>query len=554
MQCNTGIFQPLRVPRTGRARLLPILFLLILFSPVANAQIGTAGAAILHQEIPFIPGAPTFNDQFGNALASCDFDADGHDDLAIGVPRETLIGPISGAGQVTVVYGSDDGLDPSLHHDFWAQSLGNVADEAEAHDHFGSALAAGYFNDDPFCDLAIGIPGEDLIVGADSINDAGAVAVIYGSGTGLTHVGNHLLSQATPHLDGIPETNDDFGSALAAGDWNGDGITDLAIGVPGEDVSSGGSDVSRAGAVNIVYGSAFGLSPNLAPLPDRILTQADLGAAVEAHDHFGAVLAAGDFNPTVIWNADDLVIGVPDEDVGAITDAGAVFVVTGRIVNGLDPLSAEIFTQNTAGLALATAEAGDEFGYALGVADFDGDGADDLAIGSPFEAITFGAVLYDELGLVHVLYGNDFGAGLSTTDNQVLLRPFIDAGFEAGDRFGEALAGGRFNGDQAAELVIGVPRARVSGEAEAGLVFALDGQVNRTFDTAGAITLSQVGSVPALEEAGDRFGETLAIGRFNGDDSYDLAVGVPFENIAGGQADAGAVNVFFSGLIIIWPI
>lgn len=554
MRCNPHNLQKALIKRIKRAALLPIIFLLSAFTVPAGAQITTSGAAILHQDTGFVPGVPGFFDHFGAALASCDFDADGYLDLAIGVPRETLIGPISQAGQVTVVYGSDGGLDPEIHHDFWAQSLGNIVDEAEQDDRFGSALAAGYFDNDAFCDLAIGIPGEDLTVNGVAISDAGAVAVIYGSGTGLTHVDNHLLSQATPFLNGAPEANDAFGSALTAGDWNGDGLSDLAIGVPEEDVFANGVNVSRAGAVNIVYGSAFGLSPNLAPIADRILTQANLGAAVEPNDLFGSVLAAGDFNPSLIFNADDLVIGVPREHVGVIEDSGAVFVVNGLVGTGLSTPSTEIFTQNTAGLLLGSVEAGDHFGYSLAVEDFDGDGVDDLAIGSPFEDLHVSAIPYADLGLVHVLYGDNFPGGLSTTDSQILARPLIELGFEAGDRFGEALAAGRLDGDLPRDLVVGVPRARVSGEAEAGLAYVVGGQAGRSFNVAGAVTLSQEGSVPALEEAGDRFGEAFAVGDWNGDGHQDLAVGVPFENIGGGPSDAGAVNIFFGGLVIIWPL
>src|SRR4051812_4711489 len=70
-------------------------------------------------------------------------------------------------------------------------------------------------------------------------------------------------------------------------DFNGDGFSDLAVGAQGESISSQG----QVGAVNVLYGSATGLTSTGA----RQLLQSDAGGAVEAGDVFGATLAAGDF-------------------------------------------------------------------------------------------------------------------------------------------------------------------------------------------------------------------------------------------------------------------
>src|SRR6185503_13408667 len=84
-------------------------------------------------------------------------------------------------------------------------------------------------------------------------------------------------------------------SGVAKGDFNGDGFADLAIGVPEED--TGGAE--DAGAVNVIYGSASGLTatdPNV-PAP-QFWSQNSTGisGASEAGDRFGAALASGDFN------------------------------------------------------------------------------------------------------------------------------------------------------------------------------------------------------------------------------------------------------------------
>jgi hypothetical protein len=57
-----------------------------------------------------------------------------------------------------------------------------------------------------------------------------------------------LWSQNSPGIEGVAEAGDLFGDALAAGDFNGDGRADLAIGAPGEN--------NARGVVHVLYGAA----------------------------------------------------------------------------------------------------------------------------------------------------------------------------------------------------------------------------------------------------------------------------------------------------------
>jgi hypothetical protein len=123
---------------------------------------------------------------------------DGFADLAVGVPAE------NGVGAVNVLYGTAAGLSGA-----GGQLFSQVGGAVEGVDGFGSALAAGDFNNDDFADLAIGAPNDDV----GSALDAGAVSVLYGSANGLTTQGGQLFTQ----VGGAIEGDDRFGSALAAG-------------------------------------------------------------------------------------------------------------------------------------------------------------------------------------------------------------------------------------------------------------------------------------------------------------------------------------------------
>ena len=183
--------------------------------------------------------------------------------------------------------------------------------------------------------------------------NSGGVNVLYGSANGLTATGNQFWSQAGPILN-YPERADEFGFSVAAGDFNGDGKWDLAVGVPGQKVS-GRID---AGAVNVIDGSANGLTAT----GNQFWSQDSRGIieVAEAGDRFGWSVGSANFgNGTQA----DLVVGVPDENVGRIRDAGGVNVVYGS-GNGLTATGNQFFTENTPGI-LQYSQPGDQLGYAV---------------------------------------------------------------------------------------------------------------------------------------------------------------------------------------------
>jgi FG-GAP repeat len=459
-----------------------------------------------------------------------DFDGDGFADLAVGVPDED-VGAVVDAGAVNVLYGGAQGSGgwSGAGSQLFTQS--GAGGRAEWGDLFGDVVAVGNFNGDGFGDLAVGARGEDV----GSVRDAGAVSVLYGSAGGLTSGGSQLFTQNSRGVGSSAEVGDFFGAALAAGDFNGDGFADLAVGVPFE------VGIVRSGAVNVLYGSATGLSG----VGSQLWTQNSPGVvdSSEAGDRFGHALAAGDFNGDGLA---ELAIGAPGEDVGAAANAGAVTVLQAE-ADGLTGAASVVFTQDTPGVG-GSAEDGDLFGFALaaGVTVFGTPRFAELAIGAPGEDVFTAA----DAGAVTLLFGSV--GGLQGPGSQGFSQNNIGTGpgAEAGDLFGFALAMGDFNGSGSDEepigevdLAIGVPGEDVFNVVDAGVVNVVYNDWP-FFDhtTPRRLQFTQPGP-GAGPERGDRYGSALTS---TGGSLATVAVGAPGEDVnttAGVIADAGAVSV-----------
>ena len=371
------------------------------------------------------------------------------------------------------------------------------------------------FNGDGIDDLVVGVPGEDI----GATTNAGAVNVIYGSESGLADGPRQQLTQA------LAEPGDGFGTAVATGDFNGDILTDLAVGVPGENLGG----IADAGAVEVFYGSGGVIG--LPAVGDQLLRQGAAGMAgvAEAGDRFGAALATG-----LVDDGDeaDLAVGAPGEDVGATGGAGAVSLVDGA-AGGLLGSGNVLITESQP-------EAGDGFGAAVEIGDLTDGGLptdpQDLAVGAPGENV--GATA--DAGAVSVLESANNGSGLPAGAVQERFyqgNNGVPGASEAGDRFGAALAAGAFVSG-GVDLVVGAPGEDVGAAADAGAAVHLVGPGFHVLLIQGGSTA--VGEVPGASESGDQFGAALSEGNFNGNSVDDLVIGAPGENV-GAISDAGAV-------------
>jgi len=295
-------------------------------------------------------------------------------------------------------------------------------------------------------------------------------------------------------------------------DVNGDGLPDLPVGSPREDVGR----IVDAGVVTVLFGAGDGTYGRGGSLQ---LTQETVGQVSEKGDKFGAAVVVaevtGDRYP-------DLIVGAPGEN----NRAGQVVVIHGAAA-GMTGKQRTVLRQGLSGAAGA-AEAGDGFGSVVSV------GNDGMWVGAPRENL-----------------GRAVDAGVVT---RFRIRPLRTAGSiqyrqgahkipgtpERGDRFGSALSGGG--------VAIGAPGEDVGRIVNAGSV---------TWNLTTSFTQNSRG-IPGTAERGDQFGAAVAAAELLTMDDEDhvqsgmnaLLVGAPGEDI-GSVKDAGSVTLIgdtFDGL------
>ncbi len=404
--------------------------------------------------------------------------------VVVGAPGETVKGranagvvhvfPVDGAGEI--VPGAE----------LTVRQGRKAGDRPEQGDRFGASVVTGDFNADGYTDLAIGAPGEDI----GRHRNAGRVHVLYGGPRGYKRASRQVFDQSDAGVPGTNGRGDEFGATLAVYDSNGDGIDDLAIGVPGERVGN----AKRAGRVVVLAGGATGLTTAAA----LSLTQGDglVPGKPERGDRFGAALA-GD-GPT-------LVAGAPYEDIGRRKNAGVVTVIDNLLER------AEVISTSPSQGARA--------GTAVDVSDFA------IAWGAPGTSDRFKT---PNAGAIHAYFAPFSDNPARAADDARVQGVLTDL---RGVRLGSSIEVLHSLEEGGVVIFAGAP-----GENRgAGAVIRARWDPGSVFTEKGVIRQGNNDVVPDTPEAGDRFGETVIVTR-NG----ALMIGAPGESIPGASS-AGAV-------------
>lgn len=470
---------------------------------------------------------------------------------------------------------------------------GNRSDGQAVNDNSGWSETYGDVNGDGITDLIVGVPR------VSAPGNAGSVYVVFGTASSLaTPFLLSSLNGSNGFIINSSDVDDHAGASVAVGDVNADGIQDIIIGAPNATAS--------AGKVYVVFGhtGTWGAAVSLAALAGN---DGFVINGINAGDHTGYSVSSGDINRDRMT---DIIIGAPDYDVGANTNAGATFMVLGHYTAWAASLS--LSTMSFEGVRIDGVNTNDRAGYAVSGSDVNGDGIGDLLIGAPGTVATPGKafVLFGKkkawknadlttlsgktgFRINGTANGDLLGSSIGSADingngvNDIIIgapgynastgaayvvfgqrakktktfdvsnlngtNGFRVAGVAAGNLTATAVTGGDINSDGYADLVVGAPGAAPGGRVQAGSTYVLFGAAGWASNVNLSALNGTNGFILDGTTAGDQTGYSLSVGDLNGDFRTDVGIGAPYAGYTASQA--GATYTFYgqrrSGA---WPL
>ncbi|MHA5049749.1 FG-GAP-like repeat-containing protein [Streptomyces sp. SD15] len=439
-------------------------------------------AALTGGLLTFSASTATAADSF--KVTKADFNGDGIGDVVASAHGAYVSGHKT-AGQIVALYGGASGI-TSAKRSTISQNTTGVPGNAETGDGFGGELAYADFNGDGYDDLAVSSPWEKF--GTDT--NAGALAILWGSATGLT-------GKSVAIADPASSSHDFWGKDLAAGDFDGDGKADLAVG----------------NSSSTIYVYKGGITSAGAPGAGRSTIKPPIVAGSGTNPYGPMSLTAGDVNG----------------------DGRTDLVVDGYETKTQYGWNTNYFVPGTAtGLKAASAKTLSP-GIITAIGDINGDGFGDIVSGAGWEnKLSDGTTVPGAAhgGKVNITYGSASGPAATTGITQNTGK--VPGTSETNDAFGWELDLGDVNGDGYQDVVVSTPNEDIGTATNTGTVTVLYGTATgvKTDGAAQAFAQSTAG-VPGDDEKNDLFGADVKLDDVNGDGKADLIVG-SYENSAKG--------------------